>query len=363
MKGEDETKYEQMDVDNGEDSQPNEKSKNKSKKKYIYIILVACLLIVCFITFRFYIQKEKKIILIIGASGSQGGEVLKQLQKQNKFKLRALQRKESDFAKKARKEGIEIAIGDLYNEESLVKAMKGVYGVFSVLTISMSMEADAEIIQEKNIVSAAEKNSVQILIHASVARAGDQKNFVDWDNKERGPFYHEYWNGKSGANDVVKQSKIKHWVIFKPAWMMDNFLRGRHKYTLPTLEEGLIENNFRLDTKLDLICAMDQGKFVADAFDNIEKYDKKEIDLASQSLTFTEMADVLFKVFNKKIKVVYTEGSELLKRGVDKAIIDSNEWHVLEGYKVDIEKLKPYGIKLTTFEEFCNIYKNNFEFS
>ena len=69
-----------------------------------------------------------------------------------------------------------------------------------------------------------------------------------------------------------------------------------------------------MDTKLDLMCALDQAKFVADAFDNIEKYDKKEIDLASQSSTFTELAETLFKVFNKKIKVISTDAKELLKR-------------------------------------------------
>ena len=122
--------------------------------------------------------------------------------------------------------------------------------------------------------------------------------------------------------------------------MMDNFLKGKSKYTLPNLKEGFIENNFKLDTKLDLMCALDQAKFVADAFDNIEKYDKKEIDLASQSSTFTELAETLFKVFNKKIKVISTDAKELLKRGVNKVVVDSNEWHVIEGYKVDIEKCK-----------------------
>ena len=142
---------------------------------------------------------------------------------------------------------------------------------------------------------------------------------------------------------------------------MDNFFKGRSKYTLPNLKEGFIENNFKVDTKLDLICALDQGKFVADAFENIEKYDKKEIDLASESLTFTEMAEIILKICNKKIKVISTEGSELIRRGVPKIIVDSNEWHVLEGYKVDINKVKSYGIKLTSFEEFCNINKDKFD--
>ena len=172
---------------------------------------------------------SKKTLLIIGASGSQGGKVLKQLQKENKFNLRVLQRKESEFSKKCVEEGLEVAIGDLYNEESLVNATKGVYGIFSVLTTSIDMKAEAEIIQERNLVNAAQKNNVQILIHASVARAGDEKNFADWNNEDRTPAYHAYWEGKTGTNNIIKESKIPHWVIFKPAWMMDNFLKGKSK--------------------------------------------------------------------------------------------------------------------------------------
>jgi len=65
----------------------------------------------------------EKRILVIGASGSQGGEVLKCLQK-SKFKLRAFTRKESDFKKRVSAEGVEIALGNLEDENSLIKAME-----------------------------------------------------------------------------------------------------------------------------------------------------------------------------------------------------------------------------------------------
>ena len=276
--------------------------------------------------------------MTIGASGSQGGEVLKLLQKQNKFKLRVLQRKESDFAKKVREEGVEVAIGDLYDEPSLVKAMKDVYGVFSVLAISVNMKEEDEETQEKNIVSAAKKNDVQILIHVSVARAGDEESFVDWNDEDRTPVYHMYWKGKTRANNVVKNSNIPHWVIFKPAMMMDNFLKGR-ALIYPTLKEGYIENNVKLDTKIDFICALDQGKFVADAFENIEKYDKKEIDLASQSLTLTEVADIIFKCLNKKIKIISTDAKELNKNTFIKQLLIVLNGIILKDIKLILKKL------------------------
>ena len=88
-----------------------------------------------------------------------------------------LKKQELKELKKARAEGAEVVIGDLDDESSLVKAMENVYGVFSVLTISIKNH-DSEVFQEKNIVSAAEKNNVQILIHSSVARAGDRNHLL-----------------------------------------------------------------------------------------------------------------------------------------------------------------------------------------
>ena len=69
-----------------------------------------------------------KIILVIGASGSQGGEVLLQLQRDKKFKIRVLKRKESNFSKRMREEGVEVVIDDLNDEDSLVKENENVYG-------------------------------------------------------------------------------------------------------------------------------------------------------------------------------------------------------------------------------------------
>ena len=61
--------------------------------------------------------------------------------------------------------------------------------------------------------------------------------------------------------------------------MMDNFLKGRN-YLTPDIKDGIIENNVKIETKIDYKSAYDQAQFVADAFENITKYDKKEIDLA-----------------------------------------------------------------------------------
>ena len=107
-----------------------------------------------------------KRVLVIGSSGSQGGEVMKELLKRNKYKLRALMRKESGFSEDLKSKGVEIILGNLNDEKSLEKAMEDVYGVFSVLAADYS-DPELEIKQERNIVEASEKQKVQILIHIS----------------------------------------------------------------------------------------------------------------------------------------------------------------------------------------------------
>lgn len=82
---------------------------------------------------------------------------------------------------------------------------------------------------------------------------------------------------------------------------MDNFLEGRFGNTMPNLKNGFIENNVKPTTKIDIICVLDQAKFVSEGFQIIEKYDKKEIVLATESLTFTEMEDIYL---NMKINLL-----------------------------------------------------------
>ena len=193
------------------------------------------------------------------------------------------------------------------------------------------------------------------------SRAGYEENFVDWKQEHRTPLYYLYWKNKRASIEAIKNSKIPHWVIFKPAMMMDNFLKGR-SFMTPDLKDGIIENNVKFETKIDYTSAYDQAQFVADAFENIAKYDKKEIDLAWESLTYTDIGNVLEKVFNKKVKHAYTTPEELAERKkFNLLIIDSFEWDNIEGYKVDLEKVKSYGIKQTSFEEFCKLNKDKID--
>ena len=77
-------------------------------------------------------KNNEQIILVTGATGRQGGAVYQHLQKKG-FKLRALVRDpNSNKARQLMRHGEEVFQGSLDDPDSLMRAMDGVYGVFSV---------------------------------------------------------------------------------------------------------------------------------------------------------------------------------------------------------------------------------------
>lgn len=75
----------------------------------------------------------KKTILVIGATGAQGGSVAKHLLDRDRFAVRAFTRNpESDAARDLAFLGAEVVKGDLADRASIRAALKGVYGVFGI---------------------------------------------------------------------------------------------------------------------------------------------------------------------------------------------------------------------------------------
>ena len=75
-------------------------------------------------------MSKQRTILVIGATGQQGGAVAGHLLKDG-WEVRALVRDPNkDEARALLKQGAELVQGDLYDRASLDRAIDGMYGVF-----------------------------------------------------------------------------------------------------------------------------------------------------------------------------------------------------------------------------------------
>ena len=123
-----------------------------------------------------------KTILITGATGRQGGAVIRHLLPQG-WKLRALTRNPNGHAaKQLSGQGVEIVQGDLEDPASLEQAAHGVYGIFSVQDYWVA-GFQREVKQGKNLADIARKTGVTHFVYSSVGGAERNTGIAPWETK------------------------------------------------------------------------------------------------------------------------------------------------------------------------------------
>lgn len=298
------------------------------------------------------------LILVTGATGAQGGATVDALLDAG-FKVRAMSRNpDSQAARDLAGRGVDVVQGDFDDKESLATAMSGVTGVFSVQMPPMPDDLESELRTGRQLVEAARAAGVQTFVHTSVARAGDQANFVGWDSNRWWP---DYWNSKSGVNDIVRSAGFPFWVVLKPAFMMDNFIPPKVTWMFPSLIKGSVDTAMSADTRLDLIAAADIGRFAAAAFADPARFNGQEIDLAAESLTMAEVAAVIADVTGRPVRSSSLSGKEAVAAGNHAGLVESQKWASVEGYKVDLAKARSHGIKLESFADWAKRHDKAFQ--
>jgi len=126
---------------------------------------------------------EQKLIAVVGATGQQGGGVVRALRAGGQFKVRALTRNPG----KHRDVADEVTEADLNRPDTLAAAFKGAYGVFLVTT--SSLEGTDERKQGTAAVQAARDAGVKHVVWSTLpdveAISGGRFNVPHFTNKAR----------------------------------------------------------------------------------------------------------------------------------------------------------------------------------
>src|SRR6185436_17154199 len=114
---------------------------------------------------------DKKVIAIVGSTGSQGGGLARAIvaDPAGGFAASAITRDvNKDKAKALKAAGAEVVSGDLDDVESLKKAFAGAYGVYAVTNFWEHFSAEKEKAQAKNIADAAKAAGVKHVIWSTL---------------------------------------------------------------------------------------------------------------------------------------------------------------------------------------------------
>jgi uncharacterized protein YbjT (DUF2867 family) len=165
-------------------------------------------------------MSQSKLVLVTGATGNQGGAVVQALLTQS-HQVRALTRNSaSPDAQRLSEQGVEIAVGEFSDYDSLVRAVSGVDAVYAMNT-PLEQGVEKETAQGIAVTDAAKAAGVGHLVYSSVISADRVTGIPHFDSKY-------------AVEKHIKSSAVPYTII-APVFFMDNLLQP---WLLPNLRQG-----------------------------------------------------------------------------------------------------------------------------
>jgi uncharacterized protein YbjT (DUF2867 family) len=246
---------------------------------------------------------ENKIIAVVGATGSQGGGLVRAIldDPSGGFAARAITRDvNSEKAKALAKAGAEVVAATVDDVDSLKRAFHGAYGAFCVTFYWEHFSPEKESGHARNLAEAAKAEKLQHVIWSTLE---DTRKWVPLsDNRMptlQGNYKVPHFDSKGSSDHFFSDAGVPTTFLLT-AFYWDNFINfgmgpkpGPDGKLVLTLPMG--------DKKLPGIVAEDIGKSAYGIFKKGKEFIGKKVGIAGQHLTGKQMADSFTKVFGKEV--------------------------------------------------------------
>ena len=297
--------------------------------------------------------KNGSIILVTGATGTVGSEVVKQLLAASSSSgqdiIRAAVHSQDKADRLKHDDTLEIVSIDYYKPETIANALNNVDKLFLLTPPSAEMvDISSSVIQE------ARKNHVKFIVKLSAMGADLKPGFT-------GGRLHRQ------AEEIIEESKIPY-TFLRPNAFMQNFV-NRSSQTIKS------QNAFYFpagDAKISFVDVRDVAAVVAEVLmKNGSQHLNKVYDITGpEALSHNQIAEILSEVTGRSISYVNVS-EEDTRKGMKK--IGMNDWfirNVIElyytyrmGYASEttnvVEQIK--GRKSISFAQFAKDYVQDFK--
>ena len=224
-------------------------------------------------------SSSKKLIAVIGATGRQGGSVVRALQAQGRFKVRALTRHPG----KHRGLADEVVEADLDRPETIKAAFAGAHGVF--LVTNFWEQGTDEVKQATAAVRAAKNAGVDHFIWSTLP---------DVETISGGKLHVPHFTGKAKVDRIVRDAGFAHHTFVIAPFFYQNLL-------------GLMAPQKQADGTLGWVVPIDPtvrgihmgdiieiGAIVAGAFAHADQVGNGQyLPLVGDFMSFNEIVDTL----------------------------------------------------------------------
>jgi uncharacterized protein YbjT (DUF2867 family) len=241
-----------------------------------------------------------KLIVVFGATGNQGGSVVRQLLAKG-FKVRGVTRStSSEKAKAIISNGVEMVEADVNDKSSLAKAYAGdVSGAFLVTNFWESGGYEVELQQGKNMADAAISAKIPFIVFSSL---------VGFKEPSGGQYNVAHFDSKSEIEKYIVSSGLKAAFVQPGMYMQALKLAFRPERNKET---NKVSWTFpmRADVDLPLLDVHDYGKWVAPVFEEPDKFVGKHILAAPNYVLPEEIVRSYESHAGEKVEVSFVSAS------------------------------------------------------
>lgn len=247
---------------------------------------------------------EKKIIAVVGATGAQGGGLVRAIlnDPNGGFAVRAITRdSNSEKAKELKRSGAEVVTADVKDVESLKRAFKGAYGVYCVTFFWEDFSPENEKAQATNMARAAKDAGVQ---HAIWSTFEDTRKYIPLtDNRMptlMGKYKVAHFDAKSEADQAFRDLGVPTTFLLTSFYWENLIYFGAGPQKGP---DGKLAITYPMgQKKLPGIASEDIGNCAYGIFKKGREFIGKTVGVAGEHLTGTEMAAALTRALGQEVR-------------------------------------------------------------
>ena len=263
-------------------------------------------------------MSEKLTVVVTGATGQQGGAVVKSLLARD-HEVRALTRNaDSAKARGLAQAGVALVRASLEDTGALTKALEGATSFFA-MTTPFEGGTQAETRQGISAADAAKAADVH-LVFTSVGSADRRTGVPHFDSKYR-------------IEEHIAKIGVRATVL-APVYFMENLYFGKEQ-----LAKGIYATPLPPTRQLAQVAVEDIGAVAVRLFEDPARFAGKRFDLGSDELTGNDVVAILSRVTGRPFSY-FQVPLDVIRRHMGEDMVKMAEWFDRVGYTVDRSTLR-----------------------
>ncbi|XP_056675842.1 nmrA-like family domain-containing protein 1 isoform X1 [Monodelphis domestica] len=294
---------------------------------------------------------SKKVIVVFGATGNQGGSVARAILEDKNICVRVATRDVTKPAAVALQDlGAEVVKCDLNSKEDVNGILKGAYGAFLVTNFWEGYSKEKEVKQGKTVADASKHLGLEHVVYSGLENVKKltkgKLEVPHFDGK--GEVEEYFWSIGVPMTSVRLSAYFENFLnLWKPVKASDG---DYYNLMLPMK-----------DIPLDGVSVADIGPAVASIFRSPEEFLGKAVGLSAEALTVQQYADILSKTLGKVVKdsKITPEAYEKLGFPGAKEMADMMRFYHMRPDR-DVQLTHKLNPKVKSFSQFVSENKGVF---